>query len=114
MPDEPPIIDVPIFKTMVSTGSSIFPVDTVEHEGKLWLVPQWLYPPSKEWREPARLICISNLGFQDMRHMVNRPADFYLPVPLPKILFDPIPQLAAEQYIVVEHPHIRFRMPSIH
>ena len=46
--------------------------------------------------------------------MPNRPADFALPAPLPKVLFDPIPKLPAEQYIVIEHPHIRFRMPAIH
>ena len=46
--------------------------------------------------------------------MPNRPADFALPAPLPKVLFDPIPKLPAEQYIVIEHPHIRFRMPAIY
>jgi hypothetical protein len=107
------ISDAPIFKTMVSDGSKVFPVDTVEHEGKLWLVLRWLYPPSKEWREPERLICISNLRFQDLRAMPNNPADFYLPGPLPKVLFESIPKLPAEQYIVIEHPRLRFRMPSI-
>ena len=46
--------------------------------------------------------------------MPNRPADFALPAPLPKVLFDPIPKLPAEQYTVTEHPHIRFRMPAIY
>lgn len=111
---EPPIRDDPIFKTMISDGSSIFPADTIEHEGKLWLVLRWLVPPSREWREPERLICLSNLMLQDLRGMANRPADFSLPVPLPKVLFEPIPKLPVEQYVVIEHPHIRFRMPSTH
>jgi hypothetical protein len=114
MSDLPPISDAPIFKTMVSDGSSLFPVDTIEHEGRLWLVLRWLYPPSREWRAPERLICISNLGFQDLRNMPNAPADFSVPVPLPKVLFETIPTLPAEQYIVIEHPRLRFRMPSIH
>jgi hypothetical protein len=109
-----PISDAPIFKTMISDGSSVFPVDTIEHEGRLWIVLKWLYPPSREWREPERIICISNLGVQDLRRMQNMPADFSVPVPLPKVLFDPIPKLPIEQYIVVEHPHIRFRTPSLH
>lgn len=112
--DEPPISDAPIFVTMVSEGSSIFKVDTIEYEGKLWLVLRWLFPPSKEWREPERLICISNLSFQDLRGSPNRPADFSLPAPLPKVLFDAVPKLPIEPYIVIEHPHIRFRMPSVH
>ena len=46
---EPSIIDGPIFKTMVSDGAYIFPVDTKEYQGQFWLVLRWLYPPSKEW-----------------------------------------------------------------
>ncbi len=114
MSDDPPISDAPIFKTLVSNGSSIFQVDTIEYEDKLWLVLRWLFPPSKEWREPERLICISNLRFQDLRGSPNRPADFSLPAPLPTVLFGPIPKLPVEQYIVIEHPHIRFRMLTVH
>lgn len=112
---EPPISDAPIFKTMISDGTSIFPVDTIEHEGKLWLVLKWLAPEGGGWRTPERIICLSNLRFQDLRHMGDkRPADFSLPVPLPKALFESPPRLPNEQYVVIEHPHIRFRMPTVH
>jgi hypothetical protein len=114
MSDLPPISDAPIFKTMVSYGSSVLLADTIEYEGKLWLVLKWLFPLSKEWREPERLICISNLKFQDLRGSPNRLFDFCLSAPLPMVLFESIPKLPVEQYIVIEHPHIRFRMPSIH
>jgi hypothetical protein len=109
----PPILDAPIFKTMVSDGKSIFPIDTIEHEGKLWLVFEWLAPPSKEWREPARLVCLSNLPYRDLRGQ-GFPTDFSLSHPLPKVLFEAIPRLPDEPYIVIEHPHIRFRMPTVH
>lgn len=115
MSSEPPITDARIFQTMVTDGSSLFPVDTIEYEGKFWLVPRWLFPPSKEWREPERLICISNLGLRDHRSQQQRAADFSVLVPLPKALFfDPIPTLPAEQYVVIAHPRIRFPMPALH
>jgi hypothetical protein len=31
---DPPVSDAQIFVTMVNDGSSIFPVDTIEYEGK--------------------------------------------------------------------------------
>lgn len=36
-----------IFKTYVAAGAGVQIVDTIEHEGKLWLVPHWLDNPSK-------------------------------------------------------------------
>jgi hypothetical protein len=89
---EPPISDGLIYKTMVNDGTSIFPVDTIEYQGKFWLILRWIYPPSKEWREPQRLICISNLPHQDLRQRQQRPADFSVLLPLPKVLFEAIPQ----------------------
>jgi hypothetical protein len=111
--DEPPIIDAPILKVFVSDGTSIFTVDAIGHDGRLWLVLRWLCPPSKEWREPERIICLSGLPYQDLRG-TGQPADYSLPVPLPKHLFGDTPLLPSEEYLVVEHPHIRFRMPTVH
>jgi hypothetical protein len=31
--------------------------DIIEHEGKLWLVPEWLQGPTENTRRPARIIC---------------------------------------------------------
>jgi hypothetical protein len=33
---------VRIFKTAVSDGQSIFPLDTIEYRKGLWLVPIWI------------------------------------------------------------------------
>jgi hypothetical protein len=30
-----------IFKTVVSNGTTILPIDTISYEGGLWLVPHW-------------------------------------------------------------------------
>jgi hypothetical protein len=33
---------------MVGAGNKILQCDTIEHEGKIWLVPKWLASPAKE------------------------------------------------------------------
>ena len=40
-----------IFKTLVSIeggGGSVFQMDTIEYEGKKWLVPKWLEARPKD------------------------------------------------------------------
>lgn len=109
---EPPVSDAPIFKAIVTDGTSIFPVDAIEHEGHVWIVTRWLASPSKEWRTPERIIRVLNIPLRDMRDIPLRQADFSLGFPLPKVLFEERPQLPAEQYVVIEHPPLRFRMPA--
>jgi len=33
--------------------------DTIEYEGKLWIVPEWLAGPTKGTEMPARIICLA-------------------------------------------------------
>jgi hypothetical protein len=108
----PPIVDGPVFKAIVTDGDTSSFVDAIEYEHKIWLVLKWLYPPSREWREPERIIRVAYIGFQDLRNDPARLADFSLSVPLPKVVFEASPQLPSEQYVVIEHPHIRFPIPK--
>jgi hypothetical protein len=107
-----PIVDGPVFKAIVTDGETPSFVDAIEYEHKIWLVLKWLYPQTKEWREPERLIRVVYIELQDLRENPNRQADFFLPVPLPKVLFEASPQLPSEQYVVIEHPHVRFSIPK--
>jgi len=51
-----------IFKTAVpSDNGTIHTVDTIEYEGKLWLVPQWLDKPKEGLSRPARIIRMDSL-----------------------------------------------------
>jgi hypothetical protein len=38
--------------------------DTIEYEGKLWLVPYWIDEPDSDTLSPLRLICLDGLPMQ--------------------------------------------------
>jgi len=99
-------------KTVVAIqgGNSLFLSDTIEYEGKLWLVPEWLESPTEGYKIPARIICLSNLTFQKLGGTF--PADYSLSVPVPKAVFDGTHQQPSTLgYVVVERPDIRFPIP---
>lgn len=51
-----------ILKTSVpSDNGVIYSVDTIAHEGSLWLVPSWLEFTSHGWKKPRRMILLSAL-----------------------------------------------------
>jgi hypothetical protein len=112
---EIPILEPRIFKTFVSVETSIFPMDTIEYEGKFWLVPRWLESIEEGWLTPERIISLENLQVQDLRKMPSPSADFSVSVPIPKFVFDGDPeQPKAAGYRVVQYPPIRFRKPTVH
>jgi hypothetical protein len=95
-----------IFKTMVSDGTSIFPMDTVEYEGGLWLVPLWLEAPETGWQTPARIIRMDILPHRKLGPPF--PADYTLPAPIPKGVLDgTTPSQQARGYVVIDHPAIK-------
>lgn len=106
-----PILDLKILKTFVSDGASIFPMPTIEFEGKFWLVPQWLISKDGEVIRPVRIICLDGFQFQDLREK-GHPAGFGINTPLPKGLLEGrVPLGQAAKYEVVEMPPILIRKP---
>ena len=99
-----------VLKTLapIEGTNRIDKIDTIEHEGKFWLVPQWLDIPAEGWTMPARIILLDTL-----RHQRLEPgglADFLLNDPLPKaVLEGHVLTEQAKQYVVVDKPPIRFR-----
>ena len=106
---DPPISNADTFRTMISDGHSAFPIGTIEYEGKLWLVPEWLVNDREGWRTPKRIICLSHLKVQDLRGK-GHPADFAVNVPIPKSELDALFQgQPVAGWLVIEKPPIRFR-----
>jgi hypothetical protein len=94
-----------ILKTFVPMESGIFEMDTIEHEGMLWLVPEWIETQRKGWSRPARIICLSPL-----LHSGGPPPRHYaLQNPIPKgVWIGQIPPQLATQYVVIEAPDLEF------
>jgi hypothetical protein len=97
-----------VFKTYVTYGGAIHLTDTIEHDGKLWLVPHWLDTIDGRWTSPARIIRIDLL-----RHSRFGASEYLLNDPLPKELFDErSPKEPIAGYEVVELPEIQFATPK--
>jgi hypothetical protein len=97
-----------IFKTLVgSDDGKIYKVDTIHHEGGLWLVPRWLDVPAKRETKPARLIRMDLLPYQQIE--LGQPADFVLNGYMPKALLDcSSPLKSTQSFEVLEPPEISF------
>ena len=95
-----------IYKTAVSieNDSSIYSVDTIEYEEKLWLVPSWLEAIGKSQKKPERIICLTYLGFQKTKF---QGFDYLLNNPMPKdVLFGQIPSKLKNEYTILMSPDI--------
>ena len=86
----------------------IYKVDTIEYQGKMWLVPEWFDNPLGGWRKPVRIICLDVLPHQ--KTPGNPEADFVLNAGIPKSVFDDgqIPLQPEDLFVVIESPGIFF------
>lgn len=83
-------------------------VDTIEHEGKLWLVPEWNDTIDGKVTMPARLICLAELPLE--KNTSGGPADYVLQHPMTKaILNGQIPIELAGKVQVVHDPNIEIQ-----
>ena len=99
-----------IYTAMISTpnngGTNILKCDTIEFEGRFWLVPVWLEDDFGEIKTPKRIICMSVLD-----HQVLGPdssyADFLVKEPIPKeVLYGEATEHNGIAYLIVECPEL--------
>jgi len=112
---DPPISNDPIYQTMISDEQSMFPIATIQYQGKLWFVPRWLVNDHEGWQTPTHIICPDNVQLQDLRGKGFH-YDFGLTAPIPKPVFDRLCQgKPVSGWTVIQRPPIRFpKQPSIH
>jgi hypothetical protein len=98
-----------ILKTLVTFPDGIYAIDTIEYEGDLWLVPEWIDgTPSEGYSKPVRIIRMPPL--QQAGPSVS--ADYIVSNPLPKGVFEgQIPTEFENVYAVIEHPDIVIETP---
>lgn len=92
------------FKTTLvgSDDGAIYKIDTIEHEGALWLVPIWVEVINPVGQEPGRAIRLTGLDYDDAP---QEGIDFYLKMPIPKAILDGItPPEKAIGFVVVDRP----------
>jgi hypothetical protein len=80
--------------------------DTIQHEGRLWLAPEWLEDPSKPYSKPARLIGMSGLKYRSLP--LRGDVDFVLEHPVPEaVLQGRVHGPQADPFVVLERPDVR-------
>ena len=104
-----------IYKTVVAISGSpqhegqLLMMDTIEHEGQMWLVPSWLVPQAGGLSKPERLICLDSLPHQKAS---MGGSDFVLNNPIPiDILEGRAPRESGFSYLVLECPDIEVAHP---
>jgi hypothetical protein len=90
-----------IYKTVIqqSDDGSLIECDTIEYNGKLWLVPAWNIEPDKGTERPARLIGLQGLPLQ--KRGPDRRGDYLLLTPLSKAILAGVERLGFD---VIEAP----------
>jgi hypothetical protein len=92
-----------ILHTLISIkdeGTSL--CDTIEYEGTICLVPEWIDNPSEGYSKPVRIICMSSFAY------MRGPGFYTLKNPIPKCVLDgQIPIELKALFHVVESPEIK-------
>jgi len=97
-----------IRKTTVAIGSAIREVDTIEHEGEFWLVPDWFESPDGKYLRPMRIISLSTIPHQETSQ------GFLISSPLPKgVLLGHPPEGEEDRYLIHENPEIIVPNPDV-
>jgi hypothetical protein len=103
---------VKILKAMVGSADdgSIYQIDVIEHDKKLWLVPQWYDVPAQGVSKPARIILMDILPHQ--KNALGSPyGDYTLNVPVPTVLLNfPTPKQSVPGFEIQEMPEISLPM----
>jgi hypothetical protein len=75
-----------VFRTLIMLADTgeLLACDTIEHEGKLWLVPEWNAGPIQGTERPARIICLHGLPTQRASPHRQDKVDMELLIPLSK------------------------------
>ncbi len=105
-----------IYKTVVAISGDpkyqgkVFAMPTIEYEGKMWLVPDWIVHREKGYMRPVRIILLDTLPHQKSG---GPDRDYILNSPLPKAVYDgQTPPQSEVQYVVIEAPDIKVRDPN--
>lgn len=89
-------------------SGSIYHMDTIEYQGKFWLVPMWLESPSEGISMPARIVSLETLQHQKL--LRSPTGDFCVNQPISKDVLDGLKTEAG--YVVIEKPNIRILIPK--
>jgi hypothetical protein len=100
-------------RTRFALGGNYIDMDTVEYEGRLWLVPDWIEYPGTGLMKPTRMIALDQLGYSAIPNFGN--VKWVISHSPPKELFEgPALSPKVASYEVLVLPEVQFPIPSAH
>ena len=98
-----------VFRTAIPReDGSLRICDTIQHDGTLWLAPDWLEDASKPYSKPARLIGMSGLKYRSMP--LQGEVDFVVEDNIPAAVLEG--RARGEQaapFVILERPDVRIQ-----
>jgi hypothetical protein len=91
-------------------SGQLFIGDVIEHEGKLWLVPEWLEGPTKSTARPARILCLDGMHLGEPRPQYQHRMDWVLSTPLHTDILEG--RRVSSNPLVIEKPGIVLRVDT--
>ena len=90
----------------IEGDAALYQCSAIEHEGEVWLVPNWIPSPAEGYAIPERMIPLRRFRHQMFE---NRSGDLLINIPVPRAVIDgPLsPELKA-QFGVREGPQLKF------
>jgi hypothetical protein len=119
--NEPPVVQKRIFKVMFFTRDdpvthgTIQKGDAIEHEKRIWLVPEWLVAIDEAWKAPLRLVCLSEppIGANLQKTEGFDGAEYLLNFPIPIAAFrGEAPPKNKHGFLVIERPALKIARPN--
>ena len=95
---------------MNSDGGALFIGDAIEHEGKLWLVPEWLEGPTKGTECPTRIVCLDGMPLSKPGPQYQDRANWFLSTPLHTEILKG--RRVSQNPLVIERPDIILRVDT--
>lgn len=96
-----------IFHTAIRSGDDVYCIDTIEHQGGLWLVPSWLETRGGKAQKPERIIRLDCLQYQSKPEGLA--FDYVLNESIPQAVLD---GQTTAGYVVEVRPDIAFAIPN--
>lgn len=92
-----------------SDDGSLAQCAAVRHDGKLWLVPEWIDDPAAPLMRPERMVCIEGLPLKPGGTLGSRTFDWILRPEIPKaVLTGALPPPPDWPLPVVARPDLAF------
>lgn len=104
-----PATDVKQALIIIEGTNGLSTCDIIEHDGMLWLVPEWRDNPAEGWTMPQRIVLALAFGLQETAQQNHQ---YLLQMPVPEALLEGGPPESAGQK-VIEMPDIRFERLTI-